>query len=150
MKYNSFSKPLRPGGGSILMDTDLLVCLITHVLTLTFISLNHSARLFNLILIKTYLFKVHCKASYLNLYESLSTAHSRWNPSDFLNEVWGEREARPILKCWALSKEASGTIFSSPEHKVLRVSYCDRSLSVVRRPSCIVRRPSCVGHGVKK
>jgi len=24
-------------------------------------------------------------------------------------------------------------LFSSPEHKVLRVSYCDRTLSVVRR-----------------
>jgi len=36
--------------------------------------------------------------------------------------------------------------FSSPEHKVLRVSYCDRPLSVVvrRRPSCVVRFPSCV------
>ena len=31
----------------------------------------------------------------------------------FLNEVWEEREARPILICWALSKEASGTIFIS-------------------------------------
>jgi len=31
------------------------------------------------------------------------------------------------------------SIFNSPEHKVLRVSYCDRSLSVVRRPSCVVR-----------
>ena len=29
-------------------------------------------------------------------------------------------------------------LFSSPEHKVLMVSYCDRLLSVVRR------RPSCV------
>jgi len=30
-------------------------------------------------------------------------------------------------------------VFSSPEHKVLMVSYCDRALSVVRRrPSCIV------------
>ena len=27
--------------------------------------------------------------------------------------------------------------FSSPEHEVLMVSYCDRSLSVVRRP-CVV------------
>jgi len=36
-------------------------------------------------------------------------------------------------------------IFSSPEHKVLMVSYCDRVLSVVRRrPSSVVRRPSCV------
>jgi len=32
-------------------------------------------------------------------------------------------------------------LFSSPEHKVLRLSYCDRPLSVVRRrPSCVVRR----------
>jgi len=31
-------------------------------------------------------------------------------------------------------------IFSSPEHKVLMVSYCDRTLSVVRRrASCGVR-----------
>ena len=29
----------------------------------------------------------------------------------FLNEVWEEREPRPVLICWALSKEASGTIF---------------------------------------
>ena len=37
------------------------------------------------------------------------------------------------------------TYFSSLEHKVLRVSYCDRSLSVVRRrPLCVVRRASCV------
>jgi len=37
-------------------------------------------------------------------------------------------------------------LFSSPEHKVvLRVSYCDRPLPVVRRrPPCVVRRPSCV------
>ena len=33
-------------------------------------------------------------------------------------------------------------LFSSPEHKVLRVSYCDRPLSVVRRrASSVVRRP---------
>jgi len=29
----------------------------------------------------------------------------------FFNEVWEEREARLVLICWALSKEASGTIF---------------------------------------
>ena len=34
------------------------------------------------------------------------------------------------------------TVFSSPEHEVLMVSYCDRAVSVVRRPSCVVRRPS--------
>ena len=31
-------------------------------------------------------------------------------------------------------------IFSSPEHKMLRVSYCDRPLSVMLRPSCVVRQ----------
>ena len=29
----------------------------------------------------------------------------------FLNKVWAEREAGPVLICWTLSKEASGTIF---------------------------------------
>ena len=29
-------------------------------------------------------------------------------------------------------------LFSSPEHEVLMVSYCDQSLSVVRRVSCAV------------
>ena len=29
-------------------------------------------------------------------------------------------------------------IFSSPEHEVLMVSYCDQSMSVVRRVSCVV------------
>ena len=29
-------------------------------------------------------------------------------------------------------------IISSPEHEVLMVSYCDQSMSVVRRPSCVV------------
>ena len=31
-------------------------------------------------------------------------------------------------------------VFSSPEHEVLMVSYCDRAVSGVRRPSCVVRR----------
>jgi len=36
-----------------------------------------------------------------------------------------------------------GSVFSSPEHKVLRVSYCDRPLSVVRRcASSVIRRAS--------
>jgi len=36
------------------------------------------------------------------------------------------------------------SVFSSPEQKVLMVSYCDRPLSVVRRrPSSVVRRAAC-------
>ena len=35
--------------------------------------------------------------------------------------------------------------FSTPEHKVLRVSYCERPLSVVRRRvASVVRRATCV------
>ena len=34
--------------------------------------------------------------------------------------------------------------FSSPEHEVLMVSYCDQSMSVVRRASCVVRRQQFV------
>ena len=32
--------------------------------------------------------------------------------------------------------------FNSPKHNVLRVSYCDSAVSVVRRPSCVVSRVS--------
>ena len=35
-------------------------------------------------------------------------------------------------------------IFSSPEHEVLRVNYCDRAVSLVRRPPWVVRRASCI------
>ena len=35
-------------------------------------------------------------------------------------------------------------IFSSPEHKVLKVSYCDHPVSGVRRQSSVVCCPSCV------
>ena len=36
--------------------------------------------------------------------------------------------------------DSSILFVSSPEHEVLKVSYCDRSMSVVRRPACVVRR----------
>ena len=46
-----------------------------------------------------------------------------------------------LLHFLFLSLTLGVTLFSSPEHKVLRVSYCDRPLSVVRRrPSSVVRR----------
>ena len=38
----------------------------------------------------------------------------------------------------------TGAVFSSPEHRVLKVSYCDHPVSGVRRQSSVVRRPSCV------
>jgi len=45
-----------------------------------------------------------------------------------------------FVKCQTITWKEP--VFSSPEHKVLRVSYCDRSLSVVRRrASSVVRRP---------
>ena len=40
--------------------------------------------------------------------------------------------------------EISKLIFSSPEHEVLMVSYCDRAVSGVRRPSCVVNFLPCV------
>ena len=36
------------------------------------------------------------------------------------------------------SKRMKDVVFSSSEHKVLMVSYCDQSMSVVRRASCVV------------
>ena len=38
----------------------------------------------------------------------------------------------------------SNAFFSSPEHEVLMVSYCDQSMSVVRRASSVVRRQQFV------
>ena len=38
--------------------------------------------------------------------------------------------------------------FSSPEHNVLGVSYCDRPVSGVRRPSCVVRRPQFASNDI--
>ena len=46
-----------------------------------------------------------------------------------------------VLKyCRKCLNENPNSIFSSPEQKVLRVSYCDLPLSAVRRPSCVVRK----------
>ena len=42
--------------------------------------------------------------------------------------VWG----------YAALCDSSSCFFSSPEHKVLMVSFCDRPMSGVRRPSCVV------------
>ena len=39
---------------------------------------------------------------------------------------------------------SSYTFFSSPEHEVLIVSYCDSSVSVVRPASCVVNLLACV------
>ena len=48
------------------------------------------------------------------------------------------------LMCSEEETIISAYIFSSPEHKVLKVSYCDHPVSGVRRQSSVVRRPSCV------
>ena len=41
------------------------------------------------------------------------------------------------LNCYSVGFEQLN-IFSSPEHKVLMVSFCDRPMSGVRRASCVV------------
>ena len=49
--------------------------------------------------------------------------------------------ARACKHGYLYTNNNTSNIFSSPEHKVLRVSYCDRPLSVVvRRASCVVRK----------
>ena len=42
----------------------------------------------------------------------------------------------------SLSEDNQSGVISSPEHEVLMVSYCDQSMSVVRRASSVVRRAS--------
>ena len=46
------------------------------------------------------------------------------------------------LESASLWNNSDACIFSSPEHFVLKVSFCDRLMSVVRRPSSVVRRAS--------
>ena len=63
----------------------------------------------------------------------------------------GRGKTITILGCISASGIALPLFFvSSPEHKVLMVSFCDRPMSGVRRPSCVVRRPSCVVHNLFK
>ena len=38
------------------------------------------------------------------------------------------------------STSTTSSVFSSPEHEVLMVSYCGQSMSVVHCPSCVVHR----------
>ena len=47
-------------------------------------------------------------------------------------------------KAIVFANDAEEHIFSSPEHKVLRVSYCDCVVSVGPRPSCGVNFLPCV------
>ena len=56
-------------------------------------------------------------------------------------------------KCWKPAFSPFPTIFSSPEHEVLRVSFCDHSPSVGirRRAVCVAIRtyePDIVGLGL--
>ena len=43
----------------------------------------------------------------------------------------GLRKSPFLTEGWPLIQKEKGNIFSSPEHEVLMVSYCDQSLSVV-------------------
>ena len=49
---------------------------------------------------------------------------------DVLKTLW-EKEKMLVTSIFAFSHN----VFSSPEHEVLMVSYCDRAVSGVRRPS---------------
>ena len=54
-------------------------------------------------------------------------------------DSWGTSgRIRPSLIWFKVNKSA--TVFSSPEHKVLKVSYCDHPVSGVRRQSSVVCR----------
>ena len=99
---------------------------------------------------------LHCQNFFFHneQYTNVSKYVSIWKPLFGLNIVKIEKGGSYWCQ-WCLAMLSFGTyatlllmgdadldccwfIFSSPEHKVLRVSYCDRPLSVVRR------RASCV------
>ena len=48
------------------------------------------------------------------------------------------------ILCSDVDRPSGCPFISSPEHKVLMVSYCDQSMSVVRRASSVVRRQQFV------
>jgi len=67
----------------------------------------------------------------------------RFSQINFIEKITNWTKKSFGIRFWQVTVYSG--FFSSPEHKVLRVSYCDRSLSVVRRrPSSVVRRASCV------
>ena len=59
---------------------------------------------------------------------------------------WGYSYLQPLIDLadFSLKFKRYGPCFSSPEHEVLMVSYCDQSLSLVRRASSVVRRQQFV------
>ena len=51
------------------------------------------------------------------------------------------QKSKHVLRCMYYHNYDKVSVFSSPEHEVLMVSYCGQWLSVVRRrPSCVVRQ----------
>ena len=69
-----------------------------------------------------------------------SRVHSTSEFSDIFN-TWDE-----IFLVFTEKKVNFPFIFSSPEHKVLKVSYCDHPVSGARRQSSVVRRVSSTIH----
>ena len=61
----------------------------------------------------------------------------------------GGQKSRIFWSSWNLLRSQFWNLehfFSSPEHKVLKVSYCDHPVSGVRRQSSVVRRVSSTIH----
>jgi len=103
----------------------------------------------------TNLFKVDCKTSYSNIHLSLSTAHSIWDPSYLLKEVWEKRKRRPVLIRWTLIKATSGTMFITslvwPRPGIKPRTSCSWDERSVNRPSLNNKLPTlawwwCGGH----
>ena len=62
--------------------------------------------------------------------------------SNITNDLVRMLDIPNIIRLVCIQNQSpSHCLFSSPEHEVLMVSFCDRSMSVVGRPSCVVRRP---------
>ena len=55
-----------------------------------------------------------------------------------LEVVYNDQYLRVRMKVNPIQANFKINVFRSPEHKVLMVSFCDRPMSVVRRPSCVV------------
>ena len=79
---------------------------------------------------------------YRKLKKSSCQKQLDWFPYNFVEIFLWWSSTKIIQAMWICQKTwpPGAGLISSPEHKVLMVSYCGQSMSVVRRPSSVVRR----------
>ena len=73
--------------------------------------------------------------------DQLAYSEVNWLPSSEVNCFGSTLFVKAMHIRFQQDKAVSALIFSLPEHEVIKASYCDHAVSVIRA-SCVVRRPS--------